>query len=577
MTLRARPEAKEGREWAIQAERLKRMIENLPAGAVYIENDDLHMNRAAEEITGHSRDALTTRDRWFKTLYGSKEKEARAHYEENRRAGFRECTATTITRRDGEEREIEFAAHGFDDHEVWFLNDVTEQKQAEFRLLESEAQKEAILASLSAHIAVVDRTGTIVAVNPGWDDFVLANEGDRAKCAVGANYLAVCRHAKGEGSELSKGVATALQAILDGSEEAFSIEYPCHSSSEKRWFLLQATPLLGKTPGAVLSHTDISDRVRTEQALRHEHDFNEKIIDTAQTVVLVLDREGRVVRFNPYFEELSGWRLEEAEGRDWFENFLPERDRDRIATLFKGSLKGHRTLGSINSILTKEGEERQIEWFDAPLTDTEGKITGLLCTGTDVTERSMLEREVVSASEEERQRTARDLHDGLASLLTGVDYRVQAVAKDLSRLDVPQAGIRTISALIRDAIVQTRAISKGLHPVGSHPEDLMNALRALASQAYPASSATCRFRCDAPVLIDDPQRANHLFRIAQEAVNNAIKHSNATRITLSLAKDSNGLILKITDNGSGFDPASRDPKAWACTSWNTDPAPWTAR
>ena len=185
----------------------------------------------------------------------------------------------------------------------------------------------------------------------------------------------------------------------------------------------------------------------------------------------------------------------------------------------------------------------------------------------------MLEREVVSASEEERQRTARDLHDGLASLLTGVDYRVQAVAKDLSRLDLPQAGIQTISQLIRDAIGQTRAISKGLHPVGPHPEDLKNALKALASQVASASSATCRFRCDAPVPIDNPKRANQLFRIAQEAVNNAIKHSNATRITLSLAKNSNGLILKITDNGSGFNPASRNPKAWACTSWNTDPAP----
>ena len=378
MTLRARPEAKEGREWAIQAERLKRMVENLPAGAVYIEDNNLHMNRAAEEITGYSRDDLNHREQWFKILYGNKEKEARTLYEETRRAGFRECATTTIVRHDGEERAIEFAAHGFDDHEVWFLNDVTEKKQAEFRLLESEAQKEAILASLSAHIAVVDRTGTIVAVNPAWEKFALENKGDRIRCAVGANYLSVCRNAKGEDSGLSKGIATALQAILDGSGEAFSIEYPCHSSSEKRWFLLHATPLLGNTPGAVLSHTDISDRVRIEEALRHGTISVKRSSSTAQTVVLVLDREGRVVRFNPYFEELSGWRLEEAEGRDWFENFLPERDRDRIATLFKGSLKGHRTLGEYQFDSHEGGRRTPDRMVRCPL-DGHGRKDHLGC------------------------------------------------------------------------------------------------------------------------------------------------------------------------------------------------------
>lgn len=527
---------------------LKRMIENLPAGAVFVAEENVHMNRAAEEITGYSRDDLLTRDRWFQKLYGRKLKEARALYEENRLGGFLNCSPTTITRRDGVERIIEFAAHGFDDHEVWFLNDVTDRLRAEEALRENEERLRAILNAAADAIITINRNGVIMDVNPAAKRIFGYSENE----LLGKNVslLMPSPHREKHDQYLENYRRTGEAKVIGIGREVIACRKD--GSTFPADLSVSEVDHLGLYTGIV---RDISERKAVEQALRHEHEFSEKIITTAQTIVLVLDHEGRVVRFNPYFAELSGWSLEEAEGRDWVTTFLPERDRKRIAALFGKSIAGNRTRGNINAILTKEGEERQIEWFDAPLTDADGQIAGLLCSGTDVTERVILEREVIEAAVEERVRTARDLHDGVGSLLTGINFHIKALERELEPGNPKQAAnVATVSTLVSDAILQLRAIAKGLHPVGPDPEDLTNALRELASQVNHSPDLICQFRCGTRPLVHDPAVANHLFRIAQEAMNNAAKHSNASRITLTFAKEDNNLSLKIVDNGTGFDP-----------------------
>jgi signal transduction histidine kinase len=194
-----------------------------------------------------------------------------------------------------------------------------------------------------------------------------------------------------------------------------------------------------------------------------------------------------------------------------------------------------------------------IEWYSSPLINKRGTVIGLLRTGNDVTQRLELEDEVVKAAEEERQNTAQDLHDGLGSLLTGIDYRMQALANECVTQKLAQADeVATISNLIRDAISQTRGIARGLHPTGSKPADLMDALRSLVFNSRTNSDTQLRFNCRSPVLIEDPSTVNHLYRIAQEAFNNAIKHSKATYITVSLAQKDDHTILKVLDDGVGF-------------------------
>jgi PAS domain S-box-containing protein len=137
---------------------------------------------------------------------------------------------------------------------------------------------------------------------------------------------------------------------------------------------------------------DVSTRKRTEEALRRERDFAERLIETAPVIALVLDAEGRVVRFNPYMETLTGHRLEEVQGRDWFTTFLPERDRSRIRRVFEKALQNEQIVGNINPIVTRAGVEREIEWHAKTLNDADGVVVGVLSVGQDITERVLAER-----------------------------------------------------------------------------------------------------------------------------------------------------------------------------------------
>jgi PAS domain S-box-containing protein len=133
----------------------------------------------------------------------------------------------------------------------------------------------------------------------------------------------------------------------------------------------------------------------THDALRKERDFAESILETAQVIVLVLDPEGRVMRFNRYMEELSGYALEEVKGCEWFTTFLPENERGRIRELYGHSLEGRQACGNINAIVTKDGRLRDIEWYDHTLRDGQGGVVGVLAIGQDVTEHRRNEERIL--------------------------------------------------------------------------------------------------------------------------------------------------------------------------------------
>jgi len=131
---------------------------------------------------------------------------------------------------------------------------------------------------------------------------------------------------------------------------------------------------------------------QSEEALRKEKNFSENLIETAQVIILVLDTEGHIVRFNPYMEALCGYKLEEVQGRDWFTTFLPEQDYDCIREVFKAAVNDANTKGHINPIVAKDGREIITEWYDKTLKDPDAKTIGLVSIGQDITERKQAEK-----------------------------------------------------------------------------------------------------------------------------------------------------------------------------------------
>ena len=121
---------------------------------------------------------------------------------------------------------------------------------------------------LSAHIAIINGAGTIVAVNEAWRDFARSNGAIESKVMEGANYLRVCDLARGDQSEYAAAFADGIRSVLSDDREEFAMEYPCHSPTEQRWFVGRVTLLPnGGSPRAVVIHENITERKRIEERL----------------------------------------------------------------------------------------------------------------------------------------------------------------------------------------------------------------------------------------------------------------------------------------------------------------------
>jgi len=176
---------------------------------------------------------------------------------------------------------------------------------------------------------------------------------------------------------------------------------------------------------------ELAERRRAEEELRRERDFVESLIDTAQTIVLVLDTEGRILRFNRYLEAISGYSAPDMQGKSWFETFLPAYDRDRIRDLFFRTVAGGPIKGKmVNPILDRSGREHLIEWYNTKLFDTSGSLIGVLATGQDVTEREK--------AEEEKEQLHAQLHQ--AQKMESIGRLAGGIAHDFNNLLTPMIG-----------------------------------------------------------------------------------------------------------------------------------------
>jgi signal transduction histidine kinase len=170
-------------------------------------------------------------------------------------------------------------------------------------------------------------------------------------------------------------------------------------------------------------------------------------------------------------------------------------------------------------------------------------------------EREQLQQQLLEIGERERRRIGQDLHDGLGQHLTGIELMMQSLEENVRALSKPEgAQIGKITGHLRDAIRQSKALARGLSPVELQTNGLMSALEELAANVSALFRVNCTFRCASPVLVSDNAAATHLFRIAQEATTNAVKHGKARTIEIELACNGNRLTLSVLDDGKGFDP-----------------------
>jgi signal transduction histidine kinase len=170
----------------------------------------------------------------------------------------------------------------------------------------------------------------------------------------------------------------------------------------------------------------------------------------------------------------------------------------------------------------------------------------------EMQERVRLEEEILSISEREQRRIGHDLHDSLCQHLTGVALAGEVLSEQLTAKSIPEAkAVNHIVEMVEGAIDLTRTMARGLHPFDLKGEGFIDALQELAANVTEAFKTPCIFECDSFVLIPEQAVATHLYRIAQESVNNAVKHSHATGIQVRLEAEDDGVVLTISDDGVG--------------------------
>jgi PAS domain S-box-containing protein len=298
---------------------------------------------------------------------------------------------------------------------------------------------------------------------------------------------------------------------------------------------------------------DITDLKQTEEALQKERNVVSAILETVGALVLVLDPEGRIIRFNRACEQMTGYVFAEVHGKFIWDLFLLPQEVERFRASFQKALADQSSQEHESSWVARDGRQRIIAWSTTVLPGASEAASYIIASGVDITERKHLEKTILEISAREQRRIGQDLHDGLGQHLTGIAFMSKVQEHRLMEKGLPEAGdAAKIVNLVNEAIHKTRELARGLLPVVSDAHGLMSALQQWASEVEDLFAVSCRFECFAPVLIHDDTVATHLYYITREAANNAIKHGHARKIFIRLAADGQQGMLSITDDGCGI-------------------------
>ena len=280
------------------------------------------------------------------------------------------------------------------------------------------------------------------------------------------------------------------------------------------------------------------------------------ILDTTVDGVITIDEAGTMESFNPAAERIFGVRAADVVGQN-VNVLMPEPYRSGHDGYVRNYLEtGVRKIIGIGREVTGRRSDGSVFPMELAVSETWVRdrriFTGLV---RDISDRRLLEQEVLRASEEERSRIGQDLHDGLGQMLTGVAL----IARSLSRQVAPREPeiaeqVGELATMLREADQYARTIARGLVPVDLAQGGLRGALERLAANAERLMAVTCVVEFDVAVPVEDPTAAVHLYRIAQEAVSNAVRHGGAHEVRIRLGSTDEAVTLTVTDDGRGFGP-----------------------
>lgn len=349
-------------------------------------------------------------------------------------------------------------------------------------------------------------------------------------------------------------LATRLQRII--SRPILELAQVARAVANKRDYSLRAARESEDEIGLLTeSFNQMLAQIQAQDAeLRASEKRFRQLTESIREVFWVSDlAKNQIIYVSPGYEEIWGRSCVSlyATPRDWVEAIHAE-DRERVLLAARNDQVSGRYDEEYRVVRT-DGSIRWIHDRGFPVRDEAGTVYRIAGIAEDVTERKELEKRLLEVTDREQARIGQDIHDGLGQQLVGVAFNVELLKEDLSA--EAQPGVERankIAALLSNAIAQARNLARGLYPIKLETEGLLSALQELAVNVSTEFAVGCEVECTQPVAVPDAAVAMHLYRIAQEAVNNALKHARARRIVICLATEGEKVRLKVSDDGVGM-------------------------
>ncbi|WP_201220634.1 CheR family methyltransferase [Halochromatium roseum] len=352
--------------------------------------------------------------------------------------------------------------------------------------------------------------------------------------------------------EPAEGYLALLGELLMGRAAAFELEVRTGSGGRIP-VLAHAVPLPGHLEHldrVLMAVIDITARKRIELALADRERRLSAILHTVVDGLIGVDADGRINQVNLAAERLFGRSHETLIGEPLASVLLPGpagQHLDDIMQVVREAAHADAQGPSLCDGVCEDGT-----LFPAEL--SVGQVDHLdlfVILVRDVSRRRELEKQVIEISTREQERIGREIHDSLGQQLTAVTLLAAALAGKLEtagRREGVEA--RGLAQQLERTLSESRALTQGLAPVGVSPEDLVDALSTLARQVQHSSGIKCRLHCEGAEAIEDAVIASHVYRIAQEAVNNASRHGKPKRIDLRLEVRDRKILLSVRDDGT---------------------------